>query len=99
MRAVTIFLWAAIAQAEPPWFSHKLHAPIGMACTSCHAGAEKSARAGMPSAARCLTCHKGSFNLAPGSHPFHADYDNLPEYVHFSHAKHARGKIGCVECH
>ena len=92
--------WAAAVQAEaPPVFDHKLHAPIGLACTLCHAGAEKAARAGMPAAARCLTCHKGTMKLAPGSRPFHAEYDNLPDYVRFSHARHARGKLGCVECH
>jgi hypothetical protein len=93
-------LWVAIACAEtPPWFSHKLHAPIGLACTSCHAGAEKAARAGMPPASRCLSCHQGTFKLAPDSRPFQAEYDNLPDYVRFSHARHARGKVGCAECH
>jgi Cytochrome c3 len=81
------------------WFSHKRHAPIGMACTSCHTGGEKSGRAGMPAAARCLNCHKGTLKLAAKVRRFQAEYDNLPEYVRFSHARHARGKIGCAECH
>lgn len=86
--------------AEPAvWFSHKRHAPLGMACTSCHGGAEKSGRAGMPAAARCLLCHKATLKLAPNARPFQAEYDNLPDYVRFSHGRHARGKIGCAECH
>ena len=90
----------ATSRAEPEIrFSHKRHAPIGMACTSCHAGAEKSVRAGMPAAARCLVCHKGTLKLAAKARPFQAEYDNLPDYVRFSHARHARAKIGCAECH
>ena len=94
-----VFWMAAMQAAEPPWFSHRLHAPIKMACTSCHSGAEKASRAGMPAASRCLTCHKSTMKLAPNARPFQPEYDNLPDYVRFSHAKHARGKVGCAECH
>lgn len=90
---------AMMLAAEPPWFSHKLHANVMGACTSCHRGAEKSARAGMPAASRCLACHKGTLQLRSNSHPFQAEYDNLPDYVRFSHARHARGKVPCQECH
>jgi len=101
MKLLAGLLVIIAARADPVelWFSHKRHAPIGMECTSDHAGAEKSARAGMPAAARCLVCHKGTLKLAPGVRPFQAEYDNLPDYVRFSHARHARGKIGCPECH
>jgi hypothetical protein len=37
--------------------------------------------------------------LRANKRPFQAEYDNLPDYVRFSHARHARGKVGCVECH
>ena len=37
--------------------------------------------------------------LQPNARPFEAEYDNLPDYVRFSHARHARRKIGCPECH
>jgi hypothetical protein len=99
-KLATVVLWLAVMRAEaPPWFSHKLHAPIRLACTSCHAGAERLPRAGMPRAARCLTCHKTTLKLQPNARPFEAEYDNLPDYVRFSHARHARAKIGCAECH
>jgi hypothetical protein len=92
--------WAAgVRAATPPVFNHKLHAPIGLACTLCHSGAEKAARAGMPPASRCLVCHKGTLNLSANARPFRAEYDNLPDYVRFSHARHARGKVACKECH
>src|SRR5437764_13559674 len=95
LRYMTLALFSIGARAEsPPWFSHKLHAPIGMACTSCHAGAEKASRAGMPPAARCLACHKGALKLRANSRPFQAEYDNLPDYVRFSNMRHACGKIG-----
>jgi hypothetical protein len=101
MKLLAGLLMIAAARAEPAelWYSHKRHAAMGTACTSCHAGAEKSARAGMPAAARCLVCHKGKLKLAAKVGRFAAEYDNLPDYVRFSHARHARGKIGCAECH
>jgi hypothetical protein len=73
-------------------FSHKRHAPLKLECTSCHAGAEKSVRAGMPPSSRCQFCHK---SMAKAS--LQAEYDNLPDYVIFSHARHA--KVGCAACH
>ena len=95
-----ILLWTAVMRAEsPPWFSHKLHAPIALVCTSCHAGAQKTARAGMPPASRCLTCHKGTMKLRANARPFRPEFDNLPDYVRFSHVRHARGKVGCTDCH
>ena len=91
------------------WFSHKRHAPLEMECASCHTTAAKASRAGLPAAGRCLVCHKAMtlrsptiqrlLKLPAKARPFQAQYDNLPEYVIFSHARHARGKIGCAECH
>ena len=101
MKLLGGLLAIAAACAQPPGvsYSHKRHAGLGKACTSCHAGAEKSARAGMPAAARCLACHKTGTKLEGKIGPFVAEYDTLPDYVRFSHARHARGKIGCTECH
>jgi hypothetical protein len=97
--ALIVLCLAVLRAEDPPVFSHKLHAPIRLACTLCHTGAEKAARAGMPAAAQCLTCHKSTMKLAPTARPFQPEYDNLPEYVRFSHARHARGKVPCAECH
>src|SRR5262249_47929032 len=94
-----LIFMAALRADEPPWFSHKLHAPIGLACTSCHPGGEEAGRAGMPPASRCLAGHKDTLKLRPNARAVQAEDDNIPDYVGFSHARHARGKIKCVECH
>jgi len=111
---ITMLLVAASvfarADDEPEeWFNHKRHAALKLECTYCHATAEKSIRAGMPAAGRCLLCHKTMpqtspvlkrlGKLAEEARPFHAEYDNLPDYVIFSHARHARTKLGCAGCH
>lgn len=106
-----VLLATATAAAQEPeeWFSHKRHAVLNLPCTYCHATAEKALRAGMPAAGKCQQCHKAMpestpvlkrlRRLAPAAKPFHAQYDNLPDYVNFSHARHARGRIGCAVCH
>jgi hypothetical protein len=44
---------------QPIAFSHRLHAgELGIACTHCHTGAEKSKHAGLPAAGQCMNCHK-----------------------------------------
>jgi c(7)-type cytochrome triheme protein len=101
MRRVAAILLAVAAMAAAaddsvPWFSHKRHAGLEMTCVSCHDKAPKSTRAGMPPASRCLSCHKLKFT---SSHPFPAEYDNLPGYVIFSHARHLRAKVECADCH
>src|SRR6266542_643139 len=112
MRLVgLVLLAAAAAAAEEPdeWFSHRRHAVLNLPCTYCHATAERAVRAGMPAAGRCLQCHKAMpqtsavlqrlRKLSPAARPFQAQYDNLPDYVIFSHARHARAKIACAVCH
>ena len=47
------------APAQPIRFSHKVHAGDNIiGCTSCHAYAEHSPVAGIPSMQRCQGCHK-----------------------------------------
>jgi Cytochrome c7 and related cytochrome c len=112
MRVVGLMLLvAAAATSEEPeeWFSHRRHAALNLPCTYCHTTAAKAMRAGMPVAGRCLQCHAGMpettpvlkrlRKLSPAARPFQAQYDNLPEYVIFSHARHARAKIACEVCH
>src|SRR5262249_1560697 len=82
---------------------------LKLECTWCHAGALKFIRAGMPAAQRCQLCHKTMpastarlrklVQLPPAARPFHAEYDTLPDFVIFSHARHPRGNISCRECH
>jgi hypothetical protein len=45
--------------AQPIAFSHRLHAgEMQIACVYCHSGAERSPRAGIPSASVCMNCHR-----------------------------------------
>ncbi len=45
--------------AQPLAFSHRLHAgELQVQCLYCHAGAEKSRHAGIPSANVCMNCHR-----------------------------------------
>ncbi|MHC5011368.1 MAG: cytochrome c3 family protein [Planctomycetota bacterium] len=44
---------------QPILFSHQLHAgELGIQCLYCHAGAERSRTAGIPTAALCMGCHR-----------------------------------------
>lgn len=47
------------APVQPIAFSHRIHAGLNaIGCTSCHASAEHSPVAGIPSMDRCRGCHK-----------------------------------------
>jgi Cytochrome c7 and related cytochrome c len=107
---LVLVLWMAARADEPDeWFSHQRHAGLKLPCTHCHSTAHKGARAGMPAAGKCLECHQAMAEttpvlkrlrqLPPTAYPFHAQYDNLPDYVIFSHVRHARAKIRCEACH
>ncbi len=45
--------------AQPIAFSHRLHAgELSVQCLYCHAGAERSRHAGVPSTSVCMNCHR-----------------------------------------
>ncbi|MDP6051460.1 MAG: cytochrome c3 family protein [Candidatus Latescibacteria bacterium] len=47
------------APEQPLAFSHRLHSgDLQIQCLYCHTGAEKSSRAGIPSANTCMNCHR-----------------------------------------
>src|SRR4051794_38069357 len=51
---------------QPVPFSHQHHvAGLGLDCRYCHTTVEKSAFAGMPSTATCMTCHSQIWTEAP----------------------------------
>lgn len=79
-------------QAEPV-FSHKTHAPLRMACTNCHAGAEAKERAGFPALAQCQGCHKDWSAKIPSQRVY-----KVRDFVFFSHAAHKQ-KAVCADCH
>jgi Cytochrome c7 and related cytochrome c len=96
---------------QPVAFSHQHHvAGLGLDCRYCHTSVEKSAFAGMPSSATCMTCHSQVWTEAPIlevvrrslvlSVPIHwTRVHQLADFVYFDHSIHIRKGIGCVSCH
>lgn len=101
---------------QPIKFSHKVHAGQNQInCLYCHAGAEKSKTASIPSTNVCMNCHKaikeGPRTGTKEIDKIYAAFDNktpvkwvkihnLPDHVYFNHSQHvAVGKIECQTCH
>lgn len=84
---------AAAEDSRP--FDHKKHAPLKLKCVSCHKDADQADRAGFPAIAQCRTCHT---SMEDRQIPSQRIY-RLPEFVFFSHAKHAAAKAECATCH
>ena len=89
-----ILLAIGLATADEA-FDHKSHAPLKLKCVSCHEQAESGNQAGFPALTRCRTCHT---EMASRRIPVQRVYE-LPEFVFFSHGKHATGKVECHRCH
>lgn len=88
-----MFWILALLLSDAP-FSHKTHAPLKMACTQCHAGAQEKVRAGFPLLSQCQTCHRGLAAVFPSKRVY-----KMPDFVIFSHAAHAKAKTSCAVCH
>jgi hypothetical protein len=105
------------AVAQPIAFNHHKHtvkdnerSPV-LACTECHAGAEKSAIAGLPSVDRCLACHMKEQSdreeeravraLAGKGGPLaFQQVTRNAGHVYFSHRAHVvLGELQCSQCH
>lgn len=99
------------APEQPVPFSHKHHVSgLGLDCRYCHTTVEKSANAGMPSTAICMTCHSQIWtNAAMLALDRKSMAENtpirwtrvyaLPDYVFFDHSIHIAKGVGCTECH
>lgn len=83
---------AAVAP-QPAAFSHRAHAPLK--CQECHPGSLTQARAGLPSAAKCAQCHR---DMKLPALDWVRVY-KLPDFVFFSHQRHARAAAECGACH
>lgn len=106
-------MWAGLQPAgapQPVPFSHKKHAPLKLACTHCHARAEKAEKAGFPAASQCMVCHVAVKRESPDvrrlatlprdARPFPSSRVwRIPDFVFFSHARHAAAKVECASCH
>ncbi len=96
MCPLLILLLASLnVQAQEGHFSHKKHAPLKLACTYCHATAEKEDRAGFPALATCKTCHT---TIADRKIPAQRIY-KVKDFVVFGHATHTAAKVACAACH
>jgi hypothetical protein len=100
-----------VPQPQPIPFRHDLHAgALGVDCRYCHAGVERAADAGMPSAQTCLTCHSqvwvGAGTLEPLRTAVALDQPirwtsvhRLPDHAYFHHAAHVSKGVACETCH
>ncbi|MBI3182983.1 MAG: cytochrome c3 family protein [Myxococcales bacterium] len=92
-------------------FDHTIHAgELGMECLACHTFADKATVAGIPSASKCMGCHRfAATDKAPikklaalveqGKAPtWRKDYA-LADHVYFSHRMHVRTGLACQTCH
>jgi hypothetical protein len=99
------------SRRQPVPFAHTVHASgLRIACVYCHAGAERSASAGLPPTAACVPCHQDSVfksnlftavrqSLASGQPiPWHR-VNSVPDFVFFNHAAHVRNGVACDTCH
>ncbi|SHI57589.1 quinol:cytochrome c oxidoreductase pentaheme cytochrome subunit [Roseomonas rosea] len=104
--------WAVGKPADQPIpFSHAVHAGgLGLDCRFCHAGVERAADAGMPSAETCLGCHERVWNVTAQFAPLRAALElgravewssvsRLPDHVRFDHAAHTQAGVACESCH
>lgn len=96
---------------QPVPFSHAHHVDgLGLDCRYCHAGAETSARAGLPATRVCMTCHSQLWTNAAMLAPVRESLAQnrplawqrvvrLPDYVYFDHEIHLDRGVPCVACH
>jgi hypothetical protein len=99
------------APEQPIAFSHAQHAGLyEIDCQYCHAGAERSRHAGVPSASVCLNCHSQVKAASPEIQRLTAFVNTdqpvpwqkvhrLPDFAFFSHASHVSAGLVCQTCH
>jgi hypothetical protein len=102
---------SATALSQPVSFSHRIHAGVNrIGCPMCHAYAEHSRVAGIPSMARCVGCHKFVAKDKPDVQLVVTTYregkvlewkrvHRLPDHVFFTHERHLARGLRCQECH
>lgn len=98
---------------QPINFSHQIHVSrVGLPCTHCHTTVEKSPAAGIPSVQTCMNCHRAVATDKPEIKklakyweektpiPWQRVYVlNARKYLYFSHERHIKGGLECVNCH
>lgn len=77
---------------QPVAFSHRIHRDLK--CVDCHAGAVSQAHAGLPAIAKCAACHRQRTKPVDWVRVY-----KVPDFVIFSHARHAKANVDCASCH
>lgn len=97
--------------SQPIRFNHWLHVYNGVECKTCHVGAERNQRAGLPSVTTCRLCHEDVLYEAPEEAKIRTTFEagrdlswrhmnRLQSYVYFSHRRHVTlGERSCELCH
>ena len=116
---VALFAWARTPAAtgqyasvsQPIPFSHPVHVNgLRISCLYCHAGAERTATAGLPPTRACVACHSSLWLGSPPFEPVRRSLregtpiqwqrvTSVPDFVFFNHAMHTRNGVGCESCH
>jgi len=96
---------------QPVPFDHRVHVNgLQIDCRYCHAGAERSAWAGLPATSKCVSCHTQAWisssvfepvrqSLANGKPIPWRRVNELPDFVYFNHSIHVNKGVGCETCH
>ena len=94
---------------QPIPFDHRLHVENRIACADCHPGSRAAPRAGLPDRDQCMQCHQAIAADKPavqqlaalpaGSKIQWQRAYQVPDFVFFSHAEHAKGSLACADCH
>jgi hypothetical protein len=101
----------AISPAQPIAFPHTVHAgQLGLACTFCHAYADRSPSATVPPLSTCMTCHETIGLDRPEVQKLRGYVERkepvvwqrvhaLPSFVNFTHKRHVKAGVDCAVCH
>jgi Cytochrome c3 len=112
LAALTMWDRTALGNGQPIDYSHKVHIGAGLQCLDCHSSADVSARAMLPSVAKCMLCHAkiatnkpeikkiAEYASARREIPWKRVYGfESSALVKFRHSPHFRAKIACAKCH
>ncbi|PIT98599.1 MAG: cytochrome C [Bdellovibrionales bacterium CG10_big_fil_rev_8_21_14_0_10_45_34] len=96
---------------QPIPYDHAVHAgKLQIPCMYCHANADKSKQASVPSLNICMNCHSVVATDRPAVQKLREHYEKgvsvpwvkvhmLPDHAHFNHERHVRKGVACQECH
>jgi hypothetical protein len=92
-------------------FNHQIHAgQYKIPCLDCHAYADKSPVAGLPSGRKCMGCHKFVAKEKAEVQLLAKRFEDgqplrwervfaVPDFIYFSHRAHVGANVDCKECH